>query len=292
MEGADVQRRLEHWLLETLSLVIHGHALKAHRRQLTAMSEFALAAQVLADCETTSRDWRAKVVGLLAERYRETSVADSLISDPASAPAHAWLVEALHSHHAHHADSMVLANLVREAVRMRSQLPTAFGYPLIRIEARYLDYRLGKTMGEPADISDLVFGWPQEWAISQHRDIYELVHIVFFLSDFGRWDWKPGREALVSHQAAVANALTRAVKLCLEWSHFDLVGEVALAYLCFGDTGRARPLLTVLTKAQRPEGALPGWSGAKGIAGLYHATLIALLAFGIANRQIVSQPAH
>jgi hypothetical protein len=279
--SAEVRCRLETWLTDALPAVFSGRALKDFRSRITAMAEFALATLV---CGSPGAAWSARVAGLLALHYREKRFVQSLMSEPASAPAHAWIVEALHRHGV---DSLVALDAVRRLLRLRSQLPVFGGYPLLRMEALYLEQRLARVAGAGIDSEAAVaFSSPQ--SLSSGREIYELAHAVFFLTCFGRYHWRPGLEALAPQRPELFRGLEQAASMAVQDAHWDLVGEVALAFLYLGQQAQADALLQLLAGAQWADGAIPGWQGARGIAGLYHATLIALVAFTTARHPVVA----
>lgn len=276
--------RLERWLLSAHRLVIRAPALPGFSAQFTAMCEFALAASVLADWGTADPTWGRTVVASLSDRYCELRAGRMLAAIPSSAPGHAWIVEALH---ANNVESPLPAEVVLRALRERWELPVFTAYPLVRIEALYLSHRLekatGRRIGATDDGVEISFYWPEQWVPRGYCEIYELVHAVFFLTDFGCGGWDAGRAILTPNLPAVTSSLRRAAELCLGDGHFDLVGEIALAHLCLQAAAGAYPLLKALSEAQLSDGAIPGWRGACDISGLYHATLVSLLAFSRAE---------
>jgi hypothetical protein len=234
---------------------------------------------VIADWRPPVPEWGCRVVQRLDTPCRERHISRSLNADPRSAPAHAWLTEALLTHGI---EPPLAALEVLATLEARARLPMPDEYPLARIEALYLHYRLTRCVrpgaGDAALGVPIWFSWPLQWRPLAHREIYELVHAVFFLTDFGCNRWEAGRDALFPHLAAVASSLVLAAEFCMGIGQLDLVGEIALAMLCLDNATDIGQLIRLLGIEQRIDGAIASSRGdALTVGDLYHATLIALL---------------
>ena len=169
---------------------------------------------------------------------------------------------------------------VLATLEARARLPGS--YPWARIEALYLHNRLTRSIkARGDDVASSVsfsFSWPTQWRPLAHREIYELVHAVFFLSDFGCNRWEPGRDALLPHLAALNRSLGLAAKFCMGTGQLDLISEVALAMMCLDGRANVSQLIGALGAAQNLDGAIASRRHAHTVRDLYHATLVALLA--------------
>jgi hypothetical protein len=171
----------------------------------------------------------------------------------------------------------------------RQAVAASRDYPLNHLEALYLHQRLARAAGirtsQPVDTVPIAFSWQSQWQSSSYRAIYELVHAVYFLTDFGHNCWHSGIDVLAPHAMALSSAIDQACSLCLRHRHLDLIGELALARLYLDSTADVRPLLETLLSAQLPSGAIPGWRSGHDIAGHYHSTLVAMMAFSVALKR-------
>ena len=275
--AAPARDPLESWLINALDLIIAGDVISTFHGQLKAMAEFALVFAVLADWKAPVSDWRRYVVQRLDTPCRERHISRSLVADPRSVPAHAWLTEALLIQGI---EPLLSALEVLATLEARARLPGS--YPWARIEALYLHNRLTRSIkARGDDVASSVsfsFSWPTQWRPLAHREIYELVHAVFFLSDFGCNRWEPGRDALLPHLAALNRSLGLAAKFCMGTGQLDLISEVALAMMCLDGRANVSQLIGALGAAQNLDGAIASRRHAHTVRDLYHATLVALLA--------------
>ena len=289
-DRCDIETRLARWSANALQLIVKYPVLWSFRSQLIALSEYALVASVTRLWRPAASEWARIVVQLLSEANNQERMAHALDSIPSSASALAWIVEAQTSFAL---SPFISIDYLLDALLKRATVPVTNGYPYGGMEALYMHYRLvtatgvsGNTNGSQPEFS---FNW-EEGHLLSFREIYELVHAVFYLTDFGRHGWKAGYEILPSYRSQIGAALSRAAMICMNEGHFDLIGEIVFAARCLGHTEDVGTLEGVLLNAQLVEGAIPAWRGARGIRYLYHSSLVGLLALWSARRY--SLPLH
>jgi hypothetical protein len=278
----NTQRQLEKWLLNALPLIMDGSVFPDFHVRLLAVSECALSSLILDISTEVLIQWKENVINHLINYYQNGRVKRSLILMPASSPSHAWIVEALYPHLDH---SSLPLDLLLKALQLRANISPVFtAYPLSRMEALYLYHRLAMITGIliESDIVEIGFSCSEEWQPLAYREIYELVHAVFFLTDFGNKNWESGLNSLKPYRCAIVVSLKRAAEVCLREKHLDLIGEIALALLYLDEITDTWPLLLKLSQFQLSDGSITTWHGAQGIYGCYHATLIALITFSTA----------
>jgi hypothetical protein len=271
---------LAQWSLDSLDRIVHSAALGSSKARLTAMSEFALVATIVRDRGFPGAEWRREVLHRLRETYGHTDLLDSLRATPESAPAHAWIVEALHGEGNL---SRSATEAVHEALIFTSQAGEAGS--LSAIQSSYLRHRLAWSTTPPTlgtDTDDVrAYAWPERWKLASDGEVYDLLHLIFFLTDFGEYRWARGGASLPTPTSIVRELLERAAAAALRRRQLDLLGEIAIAKLCLERSADVRPLLNELQAAQVPGGGIPGWRGPRGIRGYYHSTLVAVLAFSL-----------
>jgi hypothetical protein len=251
------------------------------------MAEYALVTLLLRDDPLPVGEWKAQVLDLLADAYRDPAIVRSLPAIPSSAAAHAWIVEALS---AGNLDSPVPARSVLDALTARSQTPADTGFG--RLEAVYLRHRLTTVIGHSAPPNPLRFDWgdPCYHEARSTGEMYEMAHSVLYLTDFGRYTWPDGQVRLLERRDDLTASLRRVGERCRRERLWDLVGEAALALRCLDPAATVGPLLGAIGEAQLPDGAIPAGPAARGVEGHYHATLVALLAFAVWARSERPQP--
>ncbi|MGI5229705.1 DUF6895 family protein [Actinoallomurus sp. CA-142502] len=118
------------------------------------------------------------------------------------------------------------------------------------------------------------------------QDAYAVTHSSFFLSDFGRRSPGP------AHALARAEEVTgRMLDHCVRRDRWDLTAELVMTWFCLGHDPLGTPsgvaAIECLTRAQRPDGAIPARSAELRAAGplsagesfrkAYHTTLVTAL---------------
>lgn len=154
-------------------------------------------------------------------------------------------------------------------------------YPHALLEARYLQARLGGFSGgaPPPPLE------PRGLRSGTIAEVYELVHAVLYLTDFGDGRWYAGRSLLSGRSLAIGAALRRAGTRALRARRLDLMGEIALAAMCLERSGKGASVggLAELMEPVRTAAAIAGGrlTPRAGPVGAYHSALVALLALSL-----------
>jgi hypothetical protein len=279
MNESGFHERLEGWLLRAIPFILSPSGFSTAQARTKAMAEVALTVVVLSDWRSPETEWSRLALDLIAERYADPEVRGFLEAVPACAVGHVWITQALRTHRPE-SENAGTADIAL-ALGTWSRLATEAGYRLSRLETSYLTYRLGRKMQGSCD-GQLVDGFGGDWFQNRppasYQEIYELVHAIFFLTDFGSNRWTAGRNEAGSRRSILDRFLRRGLEISLQRRQLDLVGEITLARLCLDPATEVDDTLETLAEAQQQDGEIRGWLGTRSAQNIYHATLIALLA--------------